>query len=115
MLHRLDEPPANPRAKAAFLGFAGSLFTVLGLWLGVGAIYIWIVTGVAPHRQVMDAGWVIGEGWLLGGLFAFQHLLGVLLFAPRAPWGVAGATLGLGVLWVLAARRAWKGTRRERT
>jgi hypothetical protein len=115
MAPRLAEPAPNPRAKTALLGLAGSILTFVSLWLGGGALYIWIVAGVAPHRQVLQGGSGIIAAWLMGGLFGIMHLLGTLFFEPQGPWGIVGATVGLGLLWGFAVRRARKHARRERT
>lgn len=80
-----------------------TLFLLVTLTMGV--FYIWLMTGLTPQVQVREGGVDIVVAWLLGGLFAGLHLAGIFFLERSGPWGIAGITLCLLVLWILAVRR----------
>ena len=101
-------PPAQQRARwlrAALLGFIVSVSLLLVITMFMGVLYVWLMTGFSPAFQVREGGFRIVVAWLLGGLFAAFHLAGAFLLERNGPWGIAGITLCLLILWTVGVRR----------
>jgi hypothetical protein len=78
---------------------------VVAIVLLLGVFYIWFMVGLSPLVQVRDGGLGIVVGWLLGGLFAAFHLAAAFFLERNGPWGIAGITLCLLILWIVGIRR----------
>jgi hypothetical protein len=94
--------------RLAALGVAGSLALLVLVAVPAGALYVWFMTGASPVAQVHEGGWAVLLFWpIVGALFAGLHIAGALMAErPNGAWGVAGVTLCLLALWVLAMRRS---------
>jgi hypothetical protein len=107
-MHRSRLAASNPRGRwlrPAVLGLAGWITLLVLATLSMGVMYIWLMTGLAPDAQVRQGGLAIVMGWLLGGVFGGVHLAAAFLLERYGHWGIAGITLCLLLLWVLAVRR----------
>jgi hypothetical protein len=100
--------PATERARwlrCAVLGLVGSITLLLSIVLFMGVFYIWFMTGFSPTFQVRERGFRMVLAWLFGGLFAAFQLAAAFVLERNGPWGIAGITLCLLILWMLGLRR----------
>jgi membrane protein len=90
------------RAGASIIGFAGLLWSALGLAGAMAYVYdaVWQVTGRGLKDKVFGLAWVVGAALVFFGSFAVTVVLGFLppVFAPLNL--VVGVSLSFGLfLW----------------
>jgi hypothetical protein len=81
---------------------------IVSVSLVTGPLYVWLTTGVSPLIQVREGGWpVVFVIWpIVGSLFATMHVFAAFVEGGvRARAGIAGITVCLCALWLLALRR----------
>jgi len=87
------------------LGLGAWVAVLLSIVMCMGMFYVWLMTGLSPAVQVREGGFAIVVAWLLGGLFAGVHLAAAFFLERNGPWGIAGITVCLVILWTLGIRR----------
>jgi hypothetical protein len=92
--------------RLSAFGVAGTAVLAYGVALPSGAAYAWLMTGYSPVTQLREAGLVVLVSWpVLGVVFGWLHVAGTFMLEPQGPWGMAGVTVCLAVLWGIAMRR----------
>jgi hypothetical protein len=94
--------------RLAVCGLVGLPAVVFSVALPIGAVYVWLTTGLSPLTQVREGGWraVLVMWPIVGSLFASIHVFGAFLEGgAQGRAAIASITICLLALWVLALRR----------